>query len=219
MLGRGEETGERESHSEDEKLAVQVATFLTSGKVVPDFLYVRLVVAAIKASLPPVKPVLTPEEAYAQQVIDNDKTEKTLAIEAAKRAAEDAEIAARHPGFVLEDFPSTRRQAVMLCEAISGIDYEANRPKPADKASSFAEAKPESYKPAFYDPEKCGINKIIYIDEGDVKTLTEQRSRVRTDLETGTITSIGSSTGSQLQTLYTPLRPVHTSSVEFTIAL
>ena len=216
----GEEGASEETQTDEEKLAVQVSTFLSSGKVVPDFLYVRLLVAAIKASLPPVKPVLTPEEAYAKELIDKDKTEKALAREAAEKAAEEAEIATRHPGFVLEDFPTTRRQAVMLCEAISGIDYESNRPRPADKASRFAQAKPETYEPALYDPKKCGLNKILYLDGGNVKTLTEQRSRARTDLETGVIVSVGSTDADStiLQTLYTPLRPIHTSSLEYTIA-
>jgi hypothetical protein len=209
---------DKSGSTEEEKVALQVHSFLAAGKVVPDFLYVKLLVAAIAATLPPVAPVLTPEELYAQKLIDNDKTEKALAKEAEQRAAEAAEVAAAHPGFILEDFPVTRKQAVLLCEAISGIDYESPRPRPADKASAFAQARPDTYEPSYYDPAKCGLNRIVYVDVGDVASLSEQRTRARVDLRTGAITAVGKSDSDQLQTLYTPLRPVQTASLEYSCA-
>lgn len=117
-------------------------------------------------------------------------------------------------GFIIEDFPNTRAQASSLLEALSGINYEKPKPCPADRASKLICQMPGDAE--LYDPSKCGLDKLIYIDAGNVTELSEERLRSRTDLITGASVSITNDikTVACMQDLYTPLRPVHTHSID-----
>jgi hypothetical protein len=65
-------------------------------------------------------------------------------------------------GFVLQDFPTTRAQAMALVEALSGINYDQHKAQPADKASPFAPLKP--YVEERHDVTLCGLDRVIFID-------------------------------------------------------
>lgn len=117
-------------------------------------------------------------------------------------------------GFVIEDFPNTRLQASMLLEALSGINYDSKKPSRGDRASSIA--LPNPAEPEVYDSSKCGIDRFIFVDAGQVSDLSEDRVRTRTELRTGTSVKITDDTEAVgcLQDLYTPLRPVQSFSVD-----
>jgi hypothetical protein len=70
--------------------------------------------------------------------------------------------AVKTDAIVLQDFPTTRAQAMALVEALSGINYDQHKAQPADKASPFAPLKP--YVEERHDVTLCGLDRVIFID-------------------------------------------------------
>jgi len=198
-------------------LAVEVLNELQSGNTISDRLYVALVVQRIGEVLPPKKPILNDREVRDKAEADAKKTGKVLAAEKAEEEAAEAELVRKYPGFVLQDFPCTKEQSVLLFQALSGINYDERKPSAGDRTSQFASALPGTYNPCSYDSSKCGLNKVIYLDQSDLLSLTDERVRSRRNLQNGEVVLLEEDTRSidTLQELYTPLRPVQTASVEY----
>ena len=200
----------------EQELAIQILEKLQCGHSISDELYVALVINAIHKSLPPVAPTLSDKEIKERNEENSRKTDKLLAEEAAQALEAAAKQALQYPGFLLVDFPCTKAQSILLFKALSGINYNEDKPKAGDRASQFASALPNTYSRQTFDPTKCGLNKVIYMDTSSLLSLTDERVRSRTDLNTGEIVLMNDkiTTINTVQELYTPLRPVHTASIE-----
>ena len=116
-------------------------------------------------------------------------------------------------GFVIEDFPNTRKQANLLVHALSGIDYDSRKPQPSDFNSTLIYPQPS--QEVMYDVSKCNLDLMIYVDS----TVGEQLN-ARTNLNTDEVVFVHEDVGSfeGLESTYVPLRPLHTSSLEKSIA-
>ena len=116
-------------------------------------------------------------------------------------------------GFVVEDFPNTRKQANQLVQALSGIDYDSRKPQSSDYNSSFIYPQPSAE--VMYDISKCNLDLMVYVDS----TVGEQLN-ARTNLNTNEIVFVHENVGSfeGLESTYVPLRPLHTTSLEKSIA-
>lgn len=116
-------------------------------------------------------------------------------------------------GFVIEDYPNTRKQANALVQALSGIDYDSHKPQPADYNSSIIYPQPS--EEIMYDKSKCYLDHLIYVDS----TVGEQLN-ARLNLNTDEVVFVHEDVGSfeGLESTYVPLRPLHTSSLEKSIA-
>ena len=91
------------------------------------------------------------------------------------------QIPDRNNGFVLQDFPNTKEQALLLMEALSGIPYGQRRPQPDDKASVYA---PVCCKEELkFDISKCGLDVIVHLNSGPdaVAKSFDERARARID--------------------------------------
>jgi hypothetical protein len=121
-------------------------------------------------------------------------------------------------GFILQDFPNTKRQAVLLTEAISGIDYTANCPQPSDRISVLAN--PPGKLLSRYSPQKCGVDLALCVDLPTTGEVIRERLAARRDVKTESTVYLNETFESVegLQELYTPSRPLNTSSVELSIA-
>jgi len=216
LLAESLGTAETERTAE-QSLALEVLGELQAGNAISDRLYVALVVQRIGQVLPPKKPLLNDREVRDKAEADAKKTEKILAAEKVEEEAAAAEQVRKYPGFLLEDFPCTKEQSVLLFQALSGIKYDEKRPSAGERASHFSSALPDTYDPCSYDSSKCGLNKVIYLDQSDLLSLTDERVRSRRNLQNGEIVLLEEETQSidTLEELYTPLRPVQTTSVEY----
>ena len=107
-------------------------------------------------------------------------------------------------GFVLEDFPRTRRQGQLLLLALSGIDYCKQKPHPTDRSSILAPPMPVS-KPS-YDVSKCGLDGVLGL-ESDLNRIITEKVSARKELKTGKIVYVDDSCSdvSTLAELYEPL--------------
>ena len=216
LLAESQDSVALATRTAEQILACRVLDHLQSGQPLTDELYVALVVQGIQASLPPKPPVLSERELRDKREADAQKTEKVLAEEKVAEARAAADLARRYPGFLLEDFPRTKEQSVLLFEALSGIKYDDDKPSVGDRVSPFATALPSTYARVSFDPRKCGLNKIIYLDQSDLISVADERACSRIELTTGEIVQLHDGTQSidTLQEVYTPLRPFATSSVE-----
>jgi hypothetical protein len=124
-------------------------------------------------------------------------------------------------GFVVEDFPQTKEQAVALLKAFSGIDYSTRKPTFADRATKFAPIEVDKAD-TIYDPIKCGLDAVIYIDT-DQSQLIEQRMQLRQDLSkrgpgipasaAETCVTYDTNNVQSLAEIQSPLLPVHSTSI------
>ena len=128
-------------------------------------------------------------------------------------------IPERNVGFVLVDFPSTKRQVVLLMEAFSGINYDSHRPQPGDKRSPYAPLSPaEAWT---FDIARCGLDAVVHVDNGSgISTAFDQRARARTVLETGEVVFIADdqTTIQGLQAIDDQTRPFLATGIDLTVA-
>ena len=65
-------------------------------------------------------------------------------------------------GFILEDFPTTKQQAVLLVQALSGINYESRMPQLSDLASPYAPVMPDEDQS--HDISLCGLDSVLFLE-------------------------------------------------------
>ncbi len=141
-------------------------------------------------------------------------------------------------GFVLQDFPNTKRQALLLMEALSGIRYDIKKRQVSDSQSVYAPFGP--CEEVLYDIKKCGLDVIVYTDmmstcpngtdsqdDGlmsstgdDVSASLDERVRARRNLFTGEVEYVADECSSVrgLQEVFSLARPYHTSGLDLTAA-
>jgi hypothetical protein len=115
------------------------------------------------------------------------------------------------PGYVIGDFPNTKAQAVLLLQALSGINYDSHKPQPLDKASKYAvppvlldpngaSASGAQFVTQLWDTTLCGLDTAIFLDMNDnerkvcVDTLIEDRMCIRHTVENSATVSVGAET-------------------------
>ena len=125
------------------------------GGEVPDEIYVKLVVTAIKA--------LAEENAAIKERGEEEEEEEFM-------------------GWVLQDFPQTKRQAILLEKSLSGYDFEAHIWNRHDRASSLAEPKP--LDEVAEEVKKSAIDLVINLGTELGSSLSRSLGR-RIDPETG----------------------------------
>ena len=108
-------------------------------------------------------------------------------------------------GYVIEDFPNTREQAVKLVTALSGVDYDSHMPQVGDKTSPFLTNIPRENE--WFDPIKCGLDRAFFITVPP-SVSTRDRICLRKDRRTGDIVSLSESTKS-VETLAEIVSPRH----------
>jgi hypothetical protein len=130
--------------------------------------------------------------------------------------------ASLHPnGFVIEDFPNTKSQALLLFEALSGINYDAHCPQAKDRVTAFT--KSVHREEIYFDPTHCGLNRLFLIrDEEairDVATVIEERVSARVDLLDQSTYFLAeplddACVGKVISEEYNPAHPVHLSAMD-----
>jgi hypothetical protein len=126
-------------------------------------------------------------------------------------------------GFVVQDFPNTKKQALLLMEALSGTRYDLRKPQATDRMSVYAPHKP--CEEVLYDIKKCGLDVIVYIDSASgedsaLATAVGERVRARKNLFTGAVEYLTEDCPSVLglQEVFDASRPVQTSGIDLTVA-
>jgi hypothetical protein len=92
-----------------------------------------------------------------------------------------SELPNAHPGFVIADFPNTKSQAVLLLQALSGINYDSHKPQPLDYATPFASPQPSDE--IGWDTSLCGLDMAIFLDVGSETKLIEDRMSARSRVD------------------------------------
>ena len=110
-----------------------------------------------------------------------------LAVLAVKKlAAENAALKESgdecYTGWVMEDFPQSTKQAILLEKSLSGYDYEAHVPNRHDRMSELASASPLPPPPAA--TIKSGIDLVLNL-KNDLGTTLKRSLGRRIDPETG----------------------------------
>lgn len=129
------------------------------------------------------------------------------------------QIPVRNNGFLLQDFPSTKKQALLLMEAFSGINFDSRRPQPTDKVSPYAP--PHPAEEWTYDVSLCGLDAIIHVDNGDgIITAFDERARARTVVASGETMYIADDQVSikGLQVIDNAARPFLATGIDLTVA-
>ena len=129
----------------DDRLALWVLSSLRAGEAIRDELYVALIVRAICA---------LGQEQQRNQYLTARLVDHGYTIPKA--------LSAEIKGYILRDFPNTKQQALLLVEALSGINYDEHKPQPSDKISPFAPAKPSEMEK--HDVALCGLDSVIFIN-------------------------------------------------------
>ncbi|KAJ1411998.1 hypothetical protein B484DRAFT_402457, partial [Ochromonadaceae sp. CCMP2298] len=86
-------------------------------------------------------------------------------------------------GFVLQDFPTTPTQALLLMEALSGTHYDSHRPQPSDYVSPYAP--PIASEAWAWDVSRCGLDAVIHVDSGGISSALGELSSARREVGTG----------------------------------
>eukprot|EP01038_Epipyxis_sp_PR26KG_P008935 gene8935-12050_t len=74
-------------------------------------------------------------------------------------------IPLRNNGYILQDFPNTKQQALLLMKSFSNIDYNITPPQPSDRSSLYAPIQQVSSDNIIkHDSKRCGFDVIIYLD-------------------------------------------------------
>lgn len=127
------------------------------------------------------------------------------------------QIPERNNGFLLQDFPSTKKQAVLLMEAFSGINFASRRPQPHDKVSPYAPPSPAEVWT--FDVKKSGLDMIIHVDNGaGILTAFEERARARTKDGEVVYISDDQTTIKGLQLIEDAARPFLATGIDLTVA-
>jgi hypothetical protein len=130
-----------------QQLAIRIHSIMLAGEVLPDEVYVSLVVLAIRH--------LSYEGrgSLSEQGVGDESDSEQAPI-----------------GFLLEDFPNTKQQASLLVTALSGIEYDSHMPQAADKATPFAPLAPCEL--SVHDISLCGLDSVLFL-ESDAPTALE----------------------------------------------
>ena len=170
------------------------------------------------------EPVIAGPSAVTFADLSKDVYEKLLAgatipdeLYVALIVFEIKQIPERNNGFLLQDFPSTKKQALLLMEAFSGINFDSRRPQPHDKVSSYAPPSPADVWT--FDVKKSGLDMIIHVDNGaGILTSFEERARART--KDGEVIYISDDQTSikGLQLIEDAARPFLATGIDLTVA-
>ena len=136
-----------------QQLAILIHSIMLAGEVLPDDVYVSLVVLAIRH--------LSYEgcEPSADQGVGGELDSVQAPI-----------------GFLLEDFPNTKQQASLLVTALSGIDYDSHMPQAADKASPYAVLAPCEL--SVHDISLCGLDSVLFLESAAPNALESVLSEI-----------------------------------------
>lgn len=127
----------------------------------------------------------------------------------------------KNNGFVLQDFPTTKRQGVMLFQAFSGINFDSHRPQPLDYESRYAPSKASDIW--LYDIRKSGLDVVIHVDTGGDScrfvAAFNERATARLIQETGEIMYLteGQASIDGLVAVDEPVRPYLTTGIDLTM--
>jgi hypothetical protein len=138
---------------------------------------------------------------------------------------------AKNNGFLINDFPNSKEQLLLLMEGLSNIRYDQHRPQRSDKSSLLAPLPPDTPE-LLFDVNKCGLDVVLCVDAmygGSVDSLMEgsnidrplrERVRARRNLVNQEIVFVSADTASvaNLQKVYDPKRPMMTCGLDLTIA-
>ena len=129
------------------ELGREAKSALVQGGEVADETYARLVVLAVKYLK------VTNDEIAKVDGIAKAKAKTTAKAEEGKpenddenddENYDDKEPEEEYMGWVLDDFPNTSQQAVLLEKLLSGYDHSAHVPVPSDRASVLAPCGPDT---------------------------------------------------------------------------
>lgn len=167
-------------------LAKEVLTNIQAGKSVPDSLYVDLIIQEIRS------------------LNNNNKNNNNN-----NNGNNDSCV-----GFMLVDFPNTKTQALLLIEALSGLNFDAHKPQLLDRQSIYAAPKPREEQQ--YDMHKCGLDLVVYFNDEIAHMITEG-SCARKNLFTEDIVQLTAETAlvsvEGLQEVLKLSRPQHTTGL------
>jgi len=125
----------------------------------------------------------------------------------------------RNNGFVLQDFPTTKKQGVMLFQAFSGINYDSHRPQPLDYESQYAPSK--ALDIWSYDIRTSGLDVVIHVETGDNRFVAafNERATARLVKETGEIIYLNEEQVSidGLMAIDDPVRPYLGTGIDLTM--
>lgn len=120
-------------------------------------------------------------------------------------------------GFVVVDYPNTYEQGVQFVEKLSGINYDLPKPAVSDSKSLYAPCCPSP--PAAYDVSKCGLDKIVIIND-DITAIIDKNISLRRDLNNNNIVALDGNTVSvdAVTEILNPLRPSDTNAIDVTVS-
>jgi len=222
---------EEKEREADVELNKTVHSFLQSGVVLPDDVYIHLIVRAInkltkeleKNKPPP--PVEEEDEEGDGEYFEGEEDmgfEEHADLEEITTASANANAGPSCPGYVIEDFPTTAAQALLLFQALSGYDYTKPRPQSVDRVSKYAPPAPTTRTD--YDVSKCGLDAVYYIDtENPVDSMDvflQERIAARIDVANeGSQIFLHEEIKSVITLVepYSPLHPVHTCGIDISV--
>jgi hypothetical protein len=159
-----------------QQLAIRIHSIMLAGEVLPDEVYVSLVVLAIRH--------LSYEgrESLSERGVGDEPDSVHAPI-----------------GFLLEDFPNTKQQASLLVTALSGIDYDSHMPQAADKATPFAPLAPCEL--SVHDISLCGLDSVLFL-ESEAPTALEsvlsEISSARVNIDTDQVVYLKAGYGNEV---------------------
>ena len=197
--------------SERNLLAQKALSLVLAGQGISDDVYVSLVIAAIRD--------LGVEKFEQQQ---RQQQHSTLPINTDIDITEQSVHAPKEiMGFIIEDFPTTKNQALLLVQALSGINYEEKMPQAGDKASPYAPLMP--YEDMAYDISLCGLDTVLFLESAEhsgIQSTLEEIFSVRMNLDTNEIVYLkpgNEGTAENLEELRGIRNPVHTSIIDIAL--
>ena len=120
-------------------------------------------------------------------------------------------------GFVVVDYPNTYEQGVQFVEKLSGINYDLPKPAISDSKSIYAPCYPSP--PSMYDVLKCGLDKIIVIND-DITSIIDKNVCTRRDLNNNNVVTLDNNTESvdTVSEVVNPLRPSETNAIDLAVS-
>ena len=179
------------------QLALLSLSIVLAGESIPDDVYVALVIQAIQD--------LGAEQQQQQQQQQAELIEMDTAHTEEEGKGEGGEAESKEflplapalyeiKGFIIEDFPTTKNQALQLVAALSGINYEDKMPQVTDMASPFAPLAP--YTDVTYDIALCGLDTVLFLESSPlgIQTTLSEIFSARTNLDTNEVTYLQAGT-------------------------